>query len=225
MGRTDSTRETLHVLRLSCSGDKVSRKVATEPNIQALFARLAHGDKEAFNRLFRLKYPVLLSFAESYLGRTGTAEEVVSDLFTWLWMNREQAGEINSPETYLFKSVKNRSLNALRDAAKIIPLDEQSMPTRRGADSTPLSLMEQEELSAILHTLVNNLPSQQKQVFKMIKEGGLSARQVAEVLQLSPRTVETHLYKAVKKLEEEIARYLGYSPRGRQAKKLLLLLW
>ena len=213
------------MLRLSCSGDKVSKKVATELDTRQLFTRLTRGDKEAFNRLFRLKYPALLSFAESYLGKTGKAEEVVSDLFAWLWMNREQAGEIDSPDTYLFKSVKKRSLNALRDAAKVVPFDEQFMATRPSADSTPRSLMEQEELSNTLHHLVNNLPSQQKQVFKMIKEGGLSARQVAEVLQLSPRTVETHLYKAVKKLEDEITRYLGYSPRGKQTKKILSLFW
>lgn len=197
----------------------------TEPDIQQLFIHIQEGDKEAFNQLFRLKYEVLLNFAKSYLGETGKAGEVVSDLFVWLWMNRIRITGIESPEVYLFKSVKNRCLNALRDSSKIIVLDEQPLTTQPSADSTPLSKMEQEELSARLYALVETLPDQQKQVFKMIKESGLSARQTAEILQLSQRTVETHLYKAVKKLEEEITLYLGYSPRKKQMKKMMAILW
>lgn len=196
----------------------------TEPDIQPLFTRIKEGDKEAFNCLFRLKYESLLLFAKSFLGETGKAGEVVSDLFVWLWMNRERMGDIDSPEIYLFKSVKNRCLNALRDSRKIVPLDGQPVTEQSLADSNPLSRMEHKELSARLHALIESLPDQQKQVFKMIKENGLSARQTAEILQLSQRTVETHLYKAVKKLEEEITLYLGYSPRKKQMKKMMTVL-
>ena len=196
----------------------------TEPDIQQLLTRIKEGDKEAFNHLFRLKYEALLSFAKNYLGETGKAGEVVSDLFVWLWLNREHITGIDSPEIYLFKSVKNRCLNALRDSDKVVPLDEQPVTTQPSADSTPLSRMEHKELSARLHQLVESLPAQQKQVFKMIKESGLSARQTAEILHLSQRTVETHLYKAVKKLEEEITLYLGYSPRKKQIKKMMAVL-
>lgn len=196
-----------------------------EPDIQQLFTRIKEDDKEAFNCLFRLKYKSLLLFAKSFLGETGKAGEVVSDLFVWLWMNRERIGDIDSPEIYLFKSVKNRCLNALRDSSKVVPLDEQPVTEQSSADSNPLSKMEHKELSARLHALIESLPDQQKQVFKMIKENGLSARQTAEILQLSQRTVETHLYKAVKKLEEEITLYLGYSPRKKQIKKMMAVLW
>lgn len=197
----------------------------SEPDIRLLFVRIKEGDKEAFNRLFRLKYEALLSFAKNYLGDTGKAGEVVSDLFVWLWLNRAQVAEIDSPDIYLFKSVKNRCLNALRNKNKVVPIDEQPLPAQPSADNTPLSLMEHKELSARLHALIENLPTQQRQVFKMIKESGLSARQTAKILDLSQRTVETHLYKAVKKLEEEISLYLGYSPRKKQMKKMLAVLW
>lgn len=197
----------------------------SEPDIRLLFVRIKEGDKEAFNRLFRLKYEPLLCFAKSYLGETGKAGEIISDLFVWLWINREHISEIDSPDIYLFRSLKNRCLNALRNNDKIVPIDEQPLTIQPSSDSTPLSKMEHDELSEKLHILIENLPDQQKQVFKMIKESGLSTRQTAEILQLSQRTVETHLYKAAKKLEEEITLYLGYSPRKRQMKKMMAVLW
>ncbi|WP_294081696.1 RNA polymerase sigma factor [Proteiniphilum sp. UBA5384] len=196
-----------------------------EPNIQQLFYRIKEGDKAAFNILFRLQYETILGFAKSYLGDTRKAGEVVSDLFVWLWLNRERIDGIDSPEIYLFKSVKNRCLNALRNNNKVVPIDEQPLPVQPSTDDTPLSLIEHKELSARLHTLIKNLPAQQRQVFKMIKESGLTARQTAKILDLSQRTVETHLYKAVKKLEEEISLYLGYSPCRKQMKKILAVLW
>lgn len=207
------------------SSFKIRCMQRSEPDIRPLFTRIKEGDKEAFNRLFRLKYEALWGFAKSYLGDTGRAEEVVSDLFVWLWLNREHITGIDSPEIYLFKSVKNRCLNALRNSNKIVPLDEHPTTTQLSADSTPLSRMEHEELSARLHKLIENLPAQQKQVFKMIKESGLSARQTAKILDLSQRTVETHLYKAVKKLEEEITLYLGYSLRKKQKKMMMSVMW
>lgn len=197
----------------------------SEPDIRLLFVRIKEGDKEAFNYLFRQKYEVLFCFAKSYLGDTGKAGEVVSDLFVWLWLNREHISEIDSPEIYLFRSVKNRCLNTLRNNDKFIPIDEQPLPLQPSTENTPLSRMEHEELSVKLHSLIDNLPAQQQQVFKMMKESGLSARQTAKILHLSQRTVETHLYKAVKKLEEEITLYLGYSPRKKQMKKMMAVVW
>lgn len=193
--------------------------------IEHLLLRIKNNDKKAFDSLFRLKYAPLLSFAKSYVGNTGEAEEIVSDLFVWLWTNRAHIDNINSPEVYLFKSIKNRCLNALRNTSnKVMSLDEQPTITQSSNQGTPLSEMEHRELSIRLHAIVEKLPDQQKLVFKMIKESGLSARQTAEILQVSQRTVETHLYKAVKKLEEEITLYLGYSPRKGQMKKLMSVL-
>lgn len=193
-----------------------------EPDIRLLFVRIEEGDKEAFNCLFRLKYEALFRFAKNYLGDTGKAGEVVSDLFVWLWMNRGNLSGIDSPDIYLFKSVRNRCLNVLRNNDKVVPIDQQPLPVQPSTNNTPLSGMEHKELSERLHVLIENLPAQQRQVFKMMKEAGLSARQTAKILDLSERTVETHLYKGVKKLEEEITLYLGYSPRKKQMKKIMV---
>lgn len=197
----------------------------TGNDIKEFFIGIAKSDKNAFNTLFRLQYENLLRFAKHYVADTGQAEEIVSDVFVWLWLHRETLITVDKPEVYLFVTVRNRCLNALRHSSKIIPIDEQPVEVQQITYDNPLTEMEQKELSEKLNTIIENLPDQQKQIFKMIKENGLTARQTAEILQLSPRTVETHIYKAVRQLEEEITRYLGYSPKKKQMKRMISVLW
>lgn len=192
-------------------------------DIKKLFRGISRSDKKAFDELFRLYYANLLRFAKNYVLETGQAEEVVSDVFVWLWMNRESLQAIDNPQVYLFTAVKNRSLNALRGQTKIVSMDAYHEKETDFPDN-PLTQLEQKELSAKLQAIIENLPEQQRIIFKMIKESGLTAKQTAEILQLSPRTVETHIYKAVKQLEKEITDYLGYSPKRKQMKRIMMML-
>lgn len=191
-------------------------------HIKSLFIGIRNNDKEAFNALFRLYYANLSRFAKNYVFDTGQAEEVVSDVFVWLWQNRETLTSVDNPEVYLFTAVKNRCFNALRSNSKTVSLDEYREKETNFPEN-PLSEMEQRELSEKLRSIINALPEQQRLVFNMIKQNGLTAKQTAEILQLSPRTVETHLYKAIKQLEQEITDYLEYSPKKKGMRKMIML--
>lgn len=190
-------------------------------SIRHLFVRIANSDKDAFDALFRLQYANLCRFAHNFVAETGVAEEVVSDVFVWLWTHRMELAAVSNPDTYLFTAVKNRCLNTLRQTSQTVPLD--ACFEKDAAAETPLAEMEREELSQKLRTIVAALPEQQRIVFNMIKENGLIAAQCADILHLSRRTVETHLYKALKQLEKEIADYLGYQPKKKQMDKMLLM--
>lgn len=193
-------------------------------NIQEIFRSIQSDNREAFNRLFREKYASLVSFAKNYLFDTGKAEEVISDVFLAIWVKRDMLHTVENPETYLFVAVKNRCLNALRVTSKTVSMDEYYEKDTGGSEN-PLSEMEQKELSQKLHAVINALPAQQRLIFKMIKENGLTAKQTADILQLSPRTVETHIYKAIKQLEKEIVAYLGYSPKKNKIEKIMMLVF
>lgn len=194
----------------------------TETDIKNYFNQISIGDRDAFNTLFRSRYERLVWFAHSFINETGQSEEIVSDIFIWLWNNRETLNEIDNPEVYLFSAVKNRCLNALRNNIKAVSMDEYYKKENESHDN-PLSEMEQKELIAKLHIIVKSLPKQQRIIFKMIKENGLTAKQVAEILNLSSRTVETHIYKALQRLEKEITEYLGYSLKKKTMNRLILL--
>ncbi|MDO5523876.1 MAG: RNA polymerase sigma-70 factor, partial [Bacteroidia bacterium] len=177
-------------------------------HIRKLFDEIFRDNKNAFDELFRAYYANLLRFARNYVADTGQAEEIVSDVFVWIWMNRAAINTIDNPEVYLFTAVKNRCFNASRSNTRLVSMDEYR-ETENNASESPLTQMEQKELSEKLHAIIENLPEQQRIVFRMIKENGLTAKQTAQILNLSSRTVETHIYKAVQQLEKEITEYLG----------------
>lgn len=195
-----------------------------EKTLSQLFSDIVNGDNEAFNDLFRLRYKSLLSFAKNYLSDIYQAEEIISDVFVWLWIHRDKLESVENPDKYLFVTVKNRCLNLIRDTKHFESLENREY-LHVDENNSPHKNLEYTELFSTLSAKVENLPTQQKQVFRMVKEGGLSTKQVAEILNLSPRTAETHLYKAVKKLEEEITRYLGYSPKRKEMDQMLSVLW
>jgi len=191
-------------------------------NTRHLFNQLSAGDREAFDMLFRSWYARLVDFAQTFVSESGLAEEAVSDVFVSLWINREKLTTIDNASTYLYVSVKNRCLNASRSKTYTVTLDKQ--PDIKTAEyENPHEIMEHRELYEKLNRLINQLPEQQRIIFRMIKENGLTAKQTAEILQLSPRTVETHIYKAVKRIEEEIAGYLGYSPKKKTVNRMILM--
>ncbi len=152
----------------------------------------------------------------------GLAEEIVSDVFVWIWTNKEKLPSVENPDTYLYVSVKNRCLNTLRSKTYTVALDEQP-DIKEPERENPHEEMEHRELYEKLNRLINELPEQQRQVFRMIKENGLSAKECAQILNISVRTVETHVYKAVKQLEKEITAYLGYSPKKKSVNRMIMM--
>lgn len=191
-------------------------------DIKSLFREISAGNRNAFDALFRGRYEKLVWFAQTFVSENAVAEEIVSDVFVWLWQHREKLQEIDNPEVYLFTAVKNRCFNSLRSKTHNVPIEEQPDAQRTDYES-PHDEMEHRELYQRLNEVVNQLPEQQRIVFRMVKESGLSAKQCARILNLSPRTVETHLYKAVQKLEKEITDYLGYSPKKKKMRRMIML--
>jgi len=91
----------------------------TKPEISHLWFRVCESsDSAAFESLFHLYYPRLLRFSVLYLTNKEPAEEVVSDVFTNVWLSRKNLQHIGNPEVYLFVAVKNRSLNYLKQFSR-----------------------------------------------------------------------------------------------------------
>ncbi|RZL16751.1 MAG: RNA polymerase sigma-70 factor [Pedobacter sp.] len=185
---------------------------ATELN--HLFELIHKGDKTAFDALFHAFYPRLLKFATSYL-HSNDAEEVVSEVFVKLWLRRNELDRIHSPKVYLYVAAKNGSLNKIRQDSKSA---HQFLETEHLAaeipetGSSPEQMLLNTHLEKLISKAVNGLPEQRRLIFKMVKEEGLKCREVAEILELSVRTVEGQLFKAVHSIAHEIESYLGYNP-------------
>lgn len=190
-------------------------------HLALLFKEIHQGNKSAFDDFFLLYYDKLLAFALQYTKQLESAEEITSELFVKIWIKRNGLLAILNPEVYLFIAVKNACLNLIRAEKKRItvlssPSEEYQINEIPDSDHSEL---EDKELKKILDTAVNGLPDQRKIIFKLIKEDGLKGHEVASILGISVRTVESQLYKAVKALAESISNYIGYHPQKKISKK------
>ncbi len=168
-------------------------------------------DVTKFKQLFQIHYADLCSYALRYVKSHDIAEDVVSETFYTMWKAKENLHKIEKLKSYLFKSVHNNCLYYLRS--------EKTHPIIRGLDFTTLDFEISEtkdgmdafmlrELSVQLEEAISHLPEQQQKVFRMKRIENKKNSEIAEELNLSVKTVEMHMSKAVKHLRSELKNIL-----------------
>lgn len=158
-------------------------------------------DLKAFEVLFYGLNNKLIKFCILYVHQKEAAEEIVSDVFIKCWEGRKGLTEIVNPETYLFVCVKNQSLNYVKKYSNIHLVQIESSDKIEFINTyDPEKELERKELHFLLDQAISKLPHQARVVFKLIKEDGMKYKEVAEILNISPRTVQTQLFRAIKKL-------------------------
>jgi RNA polymerase sigma-70 factor (family 1) len=158
-------------------------------------------DLKAFEALFYGLNNRLIKFCILYVHQKEAAEEIVSDVFVKCWEGRKDLTEIVNPETYLFVCVKNQSLNYVKKYSNIHLVQIEASDKIEFVNTyDPEKEMERKELHFLLDQAIAKLPQQACIIFKLIKQDGMKYKEVAEILNISPRTVQTQLFRAIKKL-------------------------
>jgi RNA polymerase sigma-70 factor (family 1) len=185
--------------------------------LQQLQLQIARGDQRSFEDLYRLFYARLFNFALLYVHKREIAEEVVNDVMINIWNKQQTLHQVQNLETYIFAAVRNRSLNYMStySAWHVMPDDTRGQGAIINFND-PEKELEWKEISFRLNQAIDQLPEQCRTVFKLIKEEGFRYKQVAEILNISPRTVETQLFRAIKKLDKVIEVYLESSSHKKQ---------
>ncbi len=157
---------------------------------------------KAFEGLFKGYYVKLVFFANKFLNSMEGAEEIVSDTFTYLW---EQKAEINittSTNAYLYKMVQNRCLNYIKhkkiENEYVEYLAKNNLLTDFYRTQSEPYL--QKELSEQIGRAVNELPERCREIFKMSRFEHLKNKEIAEQLNISPKTVERQMTIALEKM-------------------------
>jgi RNA polymerase sigma-70 factor (ECF subfamily) len=161
----------------------------------------AEDGQRALEKLYIFLYPPLHRFACSLTGQPEVAEEIVEDIFIRLWENRSTAGDIKNLRVYLYVAARNRALNYLDWKSKDIISYFETYPEDIPAPAdTPERLMMTKEMASRISSAVGALPPKCRIIFKLVREEGLKYREAAEVLNISPRTVDTQMSIALKKI-------------------------
>ena len=133
------------------------------------------------------------------------AEEIVLDVFFKIWEQKKTVGSISNIETYLFVSVRNTAINTVKKDQKfhVDMLDDAHIQLADYKPSAENLLIEHEMLEA-LNDAVNHLPAKCKMIFKLIREDGLNRNEVAQILNVSVKTVDNQVVIAVRKIAEQL---------------------
>jgi len=167
--------------------------------------KIAAGDQRAFEDLYRLSFTRLFNFSMLYVHKKEIAEEIVNDIMIKVWHKRAELTGIQNLETYLFVAARNHSLNYLAKYSPYhVSIEADALQGELINLHDPGAAMEWKEIHFRLNQAIDELPDQCRTVFKLIREEGFRYRQVAEILGISPRTVETQLFRAIKKLDKVI---------------------
>ena len=182
--------------------------------IRGLLEQIARDDQKAFGVLFQIFYKRLLGFAFQYVRTTEVAEEIVSDVFVRIWNKRSELSTIENPEAYLFIAVKNGSLNYLEKYSlyQVVQLPDNERSELVNLDN-PQKELEWKELLYKMDEAISTLPGECQRVFRLSREEGFKTKEVATILNVSPRTVETQLYRAIKKIDAILSSYLTRSKK------------
>ncbi len=158
-------------------------------------------DTQAYKQLFLLFYPSLVSFAVSIIKSKESAEEIVSDVFVKIWEKRHQLDKVENLSYYLFTAVKNKCLNGLHDQKNRAGIDINDTDIEfRSLYHDPEQKLISAEMINQIQKAIQDLPPRCRLIFKLVKEEGLKYKEVAELLQLSVKTIENQMSLAFKKI-------------------------
>jgi RNA polymerase sigma-70 factor (ECF subfamily) len=174
--------------------------------------KFKEGDAAAFDALYHQYSKKIYNFSYGLLKDRDTANEILQEVFVHLWQKRDQIDIALSFENYIFtiaynsvrkyyrrKSIENKVRCYLSDHSSDI------------SENTDRDII-YNELLELAYREIEKLPHKQKVVYKLSRQEGMKIKQIASLLNISPRTVENHLSKALKFLKEELSEISALHP-------------
>ena len=167
---------------------------------------LKAGSEPAFDQLFNEYYKYLVYIAFQYLKEDGLAKDVVQEVFLDLWRRREELDIKISVKAYLRRAVINKGLNVIRKNERISYPEEPNFDTKDDKGNVD-AIFEYKELEDIIKDCVDELPERCRQIFKLSREKGLSHKEIAAELEISTKTIEAQMTKALKRISAALKKY------------------
>lgn len=169
--------------------------------------QLMAGDESAFAAFYKFYGAKVYRLAYKFLKDQVHSEEIVQETFIKLWLTRGQLHPESNIWPYLFVIAKRLSLNALRQHYKFTVAFEELTNQKEEYNNVTEDHIMVHDLEEFTEKILQKLPKQQQQVFMMSRKEGLTHKEIAEKLHISPNTVKNHMVEALKFLKS----YLKYA--------------
>ena len=175
------------------------------PNL-SLLRESRNGKEKAFNLLFEQYFARLYSYTLKHTNNAPLSEELVMDLMLWLWKNKEKANIETDPSAYLFKAMKNKIYSHFRKKELLLTeLENEEIYLEANQNSS--SILEVKEIQQEYRLSLELLSPQRRNVFKMSRDENMSHSEIARHLNLSIKTVESHITASLRFMRERFKDY------------------
>ncbi|NAY91427.1 RNA polymerase sigma-70 factor [Muricauda sp. JGD-17] len=177
---------------------------------KALIAQVAKGNELAFKQVFDQYRAIVYTLALRMLKSRTLAEEMVQEVFIKIWEKREGLDQVDNFKGYLYRIAKNRVFDEFKRIAREAISDEVPDENRLASSNNTDYPIRKEQLDSLLEQTLDKLPEQQQYIFKLSREEGLTYREIAEIVNLSPFTVKTHMKNTLAFLRNHMSGYMEF---------------
>ncbi|PTN09480.1 RNA polymerase sigma factor [Mangrovibacterium marinum] len=172
---------------------------------EELIRELKQGDRKAFQLLFELYAKRIFAFAKGYLKSASDAEEIVQDVFVKVWHARESINTELSFKAYLFKITYNGIREYFNKQSRENRYKHEILDYAIEFDNRTEERIDYKSLLDLVEEKIEQLPPRQREIILLSKKQGVPTKEIAALLEISPRTVEKHLSEALKQLKKELS--------------------
>lgn len=188
--------------------EKSQRFIRMELPDQQVGSLLIQKDESAFEQVFKTHFKSLHAYAFTLLRDQDEAEEIVQQVFYKLWERAENLHFTGSVAAYLYKAVHNESLNYLKHLKVKAGHQLHVAYSMKNPQNNMDGKMMSKELERQFNTALNELPEQCRTIFQMSRFEDMKYREIADKLDISVKTVENHMGKALKFLRGKLVDFL-----------------
>ncbi|WP_458628093.1 RNA polymerase sigma factor [Winogradskyella sp. PC D3.3] len=175
-----------------------------------LFEKIQEGDTKALALFFKKYYQNLCRFGVLFESNNHIIEEKVDDVFIKLWSNRDQLNKIKNPKSYIYAILKNDLLR-VKNNYQIRPLqheDHLNANSLYPSVEDEIIANEQKEINKnVIKNVLESIPKRTRQIFEMSRIDGFKYKEISELLEITPKTVENHIGLALKHISININRF------------------
>ncbi len=175
---------------------------------ESLFKRIATGDEEAFRLVYDRYWGRIYAIAMHYFHAPLPSQDIVQEVFLKLWVKRTELSDVTNPDAYLNRITRNMVIDQMRKKILTVSTVDTDMGTRESVVSVPD--IESKEIATYIRMAIDRLSPQQREVYLLAKEEGLSLREVAERLSISYNTSREYMSLALRSIRSFLQENLGH---------------
>lgn len=173
-------------------------------NEEVIVSRLINKDKRAFELVFNQYYGIMVLYASRFMDTREEAEEIVQDVFVKFWEKCDTLSEDSSIKSYLYRSVHNSCLNTIKHEKVKDGYRQYVVQMMESSYQNDFDIKDPDETRKRIHNEIDKLPPRCSEIFKLSRFEGLKYQEIADHLEISVKTVEVQMGKALKVLRESL---------------------